>query len=116
MHELPVAESILDVVLRHAESVNVHAVVSSSLKIGDLSDLEDEWIPRYFDCLSKGTLAEGARLMIELVPMMFQCVSCNSTYTVDIHSDDDMQFLKCGYQGGEHVSGREYHINNMEVK
>ena len=49
MHELPVTKSILGIVLRHAESNNVQRVVSIELSIGALSDLEDEWLQRYFD-------------------------------------------------------------------
>ena len=49
MHELQVTESILDIVLRHAEANQVNKILSIQLKVGELSDLEDEWIQRYFD-------------------------------------------------------------------
>ena len=73
MHELPITESILRVVLKHAETNKVRRVVTIHLQIGKLSDLEDEWIQRYFDYLSKGTLAEGAKLKIERMnPLIFE--------------------------------------------
>ena len=62
MHELPVTESILKIVLKHARVSGVRKVRTIRLIVGKLSDLEDEWIQRYFDYLSKGTVAEGARL------------------------------------------------------
>jgi len=80
MHELPITESILKIVLKHAETNNVRQVVTIHLQIGKLSDLEDEWIQRYFDFLSKGTLAQGAKLKIERMPIMIQCNVCSTAY------------------------------------
>ena len=59
IHELPVTESILRVLLRHAEEARAGKVVSVSLRIWELSDIIEEWLQRNFDYLSKGTLAEG---------------------------------------------------------
>jgi len=39
MHELPITESILKIVLKHAETNNVRQVVTIHLQIGKLSDL-----------------------------------------------------------------------------
>jgi hydrogenase nickel incorporation protein HypA/HybF len=59
MHELPITESILKIVLKHAEMNSARKVITVHLQVGKLSDLEDDWIQRYFDYLSKGTIAEG---------------------------------------------------------
>ena len=75
MHELPVTEGILQIVLKHAEMNSVQQVMAIHLQIGKLSDLEDEWIQRYFDYLSKGTIAQ-AELKIERMPIMVQCTAC----------------------------------------
>lgn len=64
MHELPVVESILNIVMKHAEMNQVQKIVSISLIVGELSDLEAEWMQHYFDFLSNDTLAEGARLKL----------------------------------------------------
>ena len=51
MHELQVTKSIHQIVLKHAIKSNVNRVVSVNLEIGALSDLQNEWIQRYFDKL-----------------------------------------------------------------
>src|SRR5208337_2714811 len=51
MHELPVTESILKIVLQHAPADSVSKIVRIFLDVGELSDLEDEWIQHYFDYL-----------------------------------------------------------------
>lgn len=116
MHELPVTESILSIVLKHAAANQVRNVVSISLRVGEMSDLEDEWIQRYFDYLSKGTAAEGAKLKIERVPVTIQCSSCQAAYTIKIREVKDPKCPHCGATGGKLLAGREYYIKDMEVK
>lgn len=116
MHELPITESILKIVLTHAKKNDVRQVMVIHLRIGKLSDLEDEWIQRYFDFLSKGTVAQGAKLLIERTPIMFQCNSCNISYEVDIAAMSDVVCPACGQKDSKLISGREYYIKDMEVQ
>jgi hydrogenase nickel incorporation protein HypA/HybF len=116
MHELPVIESILGIVLKHAKMNNVQKVLAVHLQIGKLSDLQDEWIQRYFDYLSKGTVAEGARVEIERTPIKVQCSSCATSYEIGVEKLGDTACPKCGKKGGSLISGKEYFIKNMEVQ
>ncbi len=116
MHELPITESILKIVLKHAEMNHVRRVVTIHLKIGKLSDLEDDWIQRYFDYLSKDTLAEGAKLKIERTPIIMQCVACSNSYEAEMERMGDWVCPECGQKGGTLLSGREYTIKEMEVQ
>jgi hydrogenase nickel insertion protein HypA len=116
MHELPITESILKIVLKHAQMNNASQVLTVHLQIGKLSDIEDEWIQRYFDYLSKGTIAEGAKLKIERMPAMVKCNSCSNIYEADIQKMGNLTCPACGETKGTLVSGREYHIKDMEVQ
>ena len=115
MHELPVTESILSIVLKHAEKHKVKRVVTISLRVGELSDLEDEWIQRYFDYLSKGTRAEKAELVIQRIPITFQCDACANTFEIKREALQDLQCPECGSTECKLVSGKGYYIKNMEV-
>ncbi len=116
MHELPITESILKIVLTHAEKNDVRQVMTIHLQVGKLSDLEDEWIQRYFDYLSKGTIAQGAELKIERTPIMLQCNACAASYPVEIANLSDSACPACGQKDSKLISGREYYIKNMEVQ
>ena len=116
MHELQVTESILDIVLRHAEANQVNKILSIQLKVGELSDLEDEWIQRYFDYLSKDSLAAGAKLKIERAPVVMECAECSHQYNIDIKQMNDIRCPECGGNENTFVSGREYYIKDMEVE
>ena len=76
MHELQITERILNVVLRHAAGHDISRIVRIHLRIGELSDLQDEWIQHYFDYLSRGTLAENAQLAITRAPIVVRCEAC----------------------------------------
>ena len=116
MHELPITEGILKIALKHAEVNNVRQVMAIHLQIGKLSDLEDEWIQRYFDYLSKGTVAQGPKLKIERTPIMVQCSACSASYETEVAKLGDLVCPGCGEKGGTLLSGREYYIKEMEVQ
>ena len=86
------------------------------LRIGKLSDLEGEWIQRYFDYLSKGTLVEGAKLKIERMPIIARCNACAESYEVDVKDLKDFICTACGGKEYTLISGREYYIKDMEVQ
>jgi len=116
MHELPITESILKIVLKHAEMNGVQKVIAIHLQVGKLSDLEDDWIQHYFDYLSKGTVAEGAKLKIERTPIIVRCNVCSASYEAETARMGDLVCPSCGEKGGTLLSGREYTIKEMEVQ
>ncbi|MBS3948662.1 MAG: hydrogenase maturation nickel metallochaperone HypA [Dethiobacter sp.] len=115
MHELPLTESILNIVLKYAAGNEANQVLSIHMQIGELSDVEEEWLQRYFDYLSKGTVAEGAKLKIERMPVVVQCVACQMLYEVQPAQMGSLVCPACGGKSGTLVSGREYHVKAMEV-
>jgi len=117
MHELPVTERILNIVLKHAERNQVNRVVSITLTVGELSELEDEWIQHYFDYLSKDTIAAGAKLNIERMPIVMRCNACGHSVSIKRADLGQTTCPKCGESGDfSLVSGREYYIKEMEAQ
>lgn len=116
MHELSVTEKILDIVVKHAEKNRVSRIVSITLHIGELSDLEKEWVQHYFDYLSEDTVAAGAELKIEKIPIVLKCNKCGETLRVCKDQLGGTDCPGCGISGDfSLVSGREYYIKKMEV-
>ena len=115
MHELQVTERILDIALKHAAGHDVSKIVRIGLKIGELSDIEDEWIQRYFDYLSRGTLAENAELAIERAPIVLGCQSCDSSFEIQRQQLGSPKCPECGETKCRLISGREYLVKNIEV-
>jgi hydrogenase nickel incorporation protein HypA/HybF len=116
MHELPVTKSIFQIVLKHAEMGDVERVISVNLEIGALSDLQTEWVQQYFDRLSRGTIVEGAKLRINRVPAVFRCNRCQESFEINSLLEEDLSCERCHSREVTLVSGREYHVRNMEVQ
>ena len=115
MHELQVTKRILDIALGHADGHQVRRIAVIHLRIGALSDLEDEWLQRYFDYLSKDTLAANARLAIEKAPIVMRCESCASSFELTKDGLREALCPDCGESRFRLVSGREYFVKNIEV-
>ena len=115
MHELAVTESILQVVLRHARAGGASKVLSVGVRIGEVSDLIDEWVQRYFDHLSRGTIAEGAVVRIERAPAMFRCGACGHSFPADPRTREAIHCPRCESEETALVSGREYLVQQIEV-
>jgi hydrogenase nickel incorporation protein HypA/HybF len=115
MHELAIVDSILKVVLKTAAANDAQKVLAVSLRIGEMTDLVDEWVQRYFDFLSKDTVAAGALLKIQRTPVVLLCGKCATSFPVDIRQTKDFACPACGGKDCSVVSGREFYISNIEV-
>jgi hydrogenase nickel incorporation protein HypA/HybF len=115
MHELSVTESILNIVLKHAQTNGAEKVITIGLKIGEMSELVGECIQHYFDYLSKGTIAEGAVLEIERAPIIFACTECKNTFQVSFSHTKDFTCPECHGAKVTLVSGREFYIKDITI-
>lgn len=115
MHELPVIQSLFELCMRHAQANDASRIVSVTLRIGEVSDLQDEWIQRYFDYLCKDTMAQGAKLAIDRVPLMVRCKDCSEEFHVDLRKTQRASCPQCDGTKFEYVSGREYQVDSIEI-
>ena len=79
MHEMALAESMLEVVEATARRNGAGRVLAVRLAIGALSHVEPEALKFCFDAVTRGSLAERARLEIESIPGAAWCVPCGET-------------------------------------
>lgn len=76
MHELSITQAILDTALHYAEQAHARAIRALDVRVGALSGIVPDSLQFYFDLINKGTLAEGARLEVALVPPRARCRAC----------------------------------------
>ncbi|WP_300669381.1 hydrogenase maturation nickel metallochaperone HypA [Desulfoluna sp.] len=113
MHELPVMNGILRVVMKHAAMNRVTKVAAIQLRVGKLSDLEEKWMQHYFDYLTQGTVADGAKLEIEWGDVVMRCAGCDREFTTEPHTEAFGICPHCKGKGGKILSGKEYYVKNM---
>lgn len=110
MHEVSLMMSILDLVLEEASRENAKTIRNISLEVGEKSGVVVEALEFAFDTVIRGTIAEGARMTIHLIPYRGECLVCG--YQFDC--DDFIVCSKCG-NFGKIVSGQELRVKSIEV-
>lgn len=111
MHEMAITESILSIVLDAAGESQAKKVKQVNLKIGGLTNVVPDCVEFYFAIMTKGTIAEGAGLSIEEVPVKAKCLTCSREF-----EPDDLVFFcpDCG-DAAELVSGRELAVTSIDI-
>ncbi len=79
MHELSLAESVIQIVGTTARREGATRVRAVRLAIGQLAAVEVEALRFCFGAVSRGTLADGAALEIDVVPGEGWCEDCQAT-------------------------------------
>ena len=112
MHEFSITQSILAIALEQAEKNNAKKIKNINISIGELSGIVDDCVEFYFPFISKDTIANETTLSFEKIPTVLRCRDCENTF-----SPDDIIWTcpECGSQSLEIISGRECHINTIEV-
>lgn len=112
MHELSITQRILDISLQHAQAAQARHITDIYIVIGQLSSFVDDAIQAYWDIISGGTLAEGARLHFTRIPAEIKCHDCAECYPLDGH---DFACPFCGSTRGEVISGSELYVESIDV-
>ena len=82
MHEAALAEGIIKIALDVATENNSKKISAIGLKLGDMSGVEIGALNLSFNVLTKNTIAEGAELKINRVPISAQCNKCGDVFEV----------------------------------
>jgi hydrogenase nickel incorporation protein HypA/HybF len=112
LHELSVAESILDIVTAEAVKRRASAVTTVKLRLGEFSGVVREALEFAFEIARQGTVAERAVLEIEKVPLETRCPGCGLTARPG--EDFCLVCERCGKQV-EILSGREMEVEYMDL-
>ena len=79
MHEMALAESMLEIVEQTARDNGAGCVTLVRIEIGALSHVEPEALRFCFDVVTRASLADGARLDIRTTPGEAWCMPCGTT-------------------------------------
>lgn len=84
MHEMSLATALLDQVLDIARAHGAVEVESVSLICGVQRQVVPEAMTVAFEAVTKGTLAEGARLLMREEPIRARCNLCTHEFDAEI--------------------------------
>ena len=76
MHEMAIAQSILDIAFGEMEKRAAGHVRKIKISIGEFSGVVKDALEFAFEVLTPDTAASGAEVEIEIVPLTANCGSC----------------------------------------
>ena len=113
MHELSIAQALLEQVEATATKEQAIRVVKVVIAVGALSGVEPEALRAIFPLVAEGTAAAGAELCIEKVAACVTCRACG------LAAQTDATFIGCATCGSRDVelsAGRELNIKSIELE
>ncbi|MBI4865236.1 MAG: hydrogenase maturation nickel metallochaperone HypA [Candidatus Riflebacteria bacterium] len=113
MHELSLAQSLLDIVCREAARLSAAVRVNAvNMKVGRFTALDRDALSFWFGLLAKEQLGTAPDLVIEEVDLVVKCPGCGAQERLE---DPPIVCPRCGNGAVEIVSGRELDVWSIEV-
>jgi len=112
MHELSVAQSIIEIIQQHIPETEWARVAAVRLKIGAVAGVVPDSLEFSFQAITAESLLSHARLEIESVPFRIHCNTCDAT------GENEIGFAVCSTCGStdtKMLSGSELNITEIEV-
>jgi hydrogenase nickel incorporation protein HypA/HybF len=113
MHELSIANSILEAVSKERERLNGARVIKVGVRIGELAGVDPDALSFGFEVLVKDTDLEPLALAIEPVPRRHQCSQCRHVFAI---VDYRMDCPACGSTRTRCIGGDELELAYLEVE
>lgn len=113
MHELVVTQSILNIALENAKKADAKQITQINLLIGQMASLVDDSIQFYWDILSEGTIAVGAKLAIKRIPTEMRCFDCGHFFSPN---SDTFDCPECNSIRVQVTQGDEMRVESIDVE
>jgi hydrogenase nickel incorporation protein HypA/HybF len=112
MHEVSLMESTLEIAVRSAQQQGATQIHQLTLRVGQLSGVIPEALEFAFEVVRQGTLADQAKMVIESVPALCHCGSCDRDFQPDDYIYD---CPRCHQLCSELRQGKELELVSLEV-
>jgi hydrogenase nickel incorporation protein HypA/HybF len=113
MHELSIAQSIVDIVTEHLPDEEGGKVRTVRLRLGAMAGVVPDSLEFCFGAITEGTRLAGAQLEIEHIPLRAHCTACGSDGEIE------PTLFACSACGGTSltvISGRELQVREIEME
>lgn len=111
MHELSIIQNILPLIERVAAENHMTSVKKVTLKVGRLRQIVPEFLKFAFESVTKTTVAEGAELIVESVPILVLCKSCQQQFVVE---ENIYLCPNCNHTDLQVLTGKEIILESIE--
>lgn len=113
MHELSVAQNIIEIIKEHASKMKTRHVTEVIIDIGAISGVIPENLEFAWDIATKNTIAENSKLRIHFIPAKAKCLQCAKEFKVD---DIYTMCEFCGSLKFDIIQGKELKVKSIVVE
>ena len=113
MHESTLARQVLETVLQRSVSEGASRVRVVRGWVAETETLSADSLAFHFTAHARGTSAEGARLLLELIHVEARCRACGRTYAPEHHL---LLCPICGSTDGEQLGQTGLAVTSIEVE
>ena len=113
MHELSIANSLIEIATEHANAAGSAQVTAINLQIGVLSCVHRSALEFSFELVTKDTILEGASLNIGTLPVTIYCGSCEQE--VELPGIQKFRCPVCDTPSADIRQGRELDVVSIEI-
>lgn len=113
MHELSIAQTLLDIVSEQCFKNGYKEIESINIKVGRASGIMPDALNFAFNAIKSDSIAKNASLNIEEIPVAGICKDCNYEFIVE--EEYVLCCPSCKNSSFIITSGRELDIVEMEV-
>ena len=112
MHEMGLAQNILDIALNTASQHNVKKITKITIRAGKLRGIVPDQLSFCFGFVAKDTIAEGTELVVNSLPIKVKCKDCQKEFSVE-----EFKFIcpDCEGEDIDVLQGMELLVENIEV-
>jgi len=112
MHELSVAQDIIELARLYLPNQICFKNIYIRIEVGTFKNILPELLEFGFNVLTKDTELDGAKLVIEKIPLTVKCNDCGGI------SEIEPTFFYCSYCSGSNVeikTGNELQVKEIEI-
>jgi hydrogenase nickel incorporation protein HypA/HybF len=111
MHEIRIAEDLSAIVLDAAKKNNLTKVTRVNISFGQLVQIVPDIFRFAFSETVKNSVAEGAEVSIEIVPVKMKCMNCGNDFYI---TENRFACNNCDSTDLSIIHGKELFVKSIE--
>ncbi len=122
MHDVTAAQRIASTVVHAAHERQARRVEQISIALGAMTMIDPEQLTFWLEQVLRGTVAEGAEIEIERLPLIVRCSRCERESEVQVPDDPIYHLMPfaptcpaCGCEEIEIVGGDACVVRSMRI-
>lgn len=113
MHELGIAESVLEAVRAEMKKRPGASASKIGLRIGEMTAVDQDALRFAFEVLVRDTEFQALQLEVEVCLLSYQCRDCGNKFAVRNYGH---QCSQCGSMNGQCIGGDELDLAYLEIE